>query len=204
MHLIGPAIEKMLTLHHKYHAREEQKRLVPDATPLFDYLYKNGKKETTLLKPFFVKPAKSFFSVGAQLIDHGTQSSLQRSFLPDMFLQQFDWFVKKYSSLKPSTGMVVVEGVLQGVQVTLEGFVAKGKVEVLGIADSIMRVDCPMSFDKFIYPSQLPKGVCDRMAEITTGELKHGPMALIEGELPVIIFSSQDATMYKKIISNAQ
>jgi glucosamine--fructose-6-phosphate aminotransferase (isomerizing) len=36
------------------------------------------------------------------------------------------------------------------------------------------------------------------------GELKHGPMALIEGELPVIIFSSQDATMYKKIISNAQ
>lgn len=36
------------------------------------------------------------------------------------------------------------------------------------------------------------------------GELKHGPLALIEDGLPVIIFSSQDAVMYKKIISNVQ
>lgn len=168
MNLIGPSIDKMLTLHHKYHAREQQQIFTPDATPSFDYLYKNNKKETHLPKPFFVKPVKSFFSVGAQIIDNDAQdSSLQRSFLPDIFLQQFDWFINKYSSLKLSTGMVVVEDVLQGVQVTLEGFVAQGKVGTLGIADSIMRADCPMSFDKFIYPSQLPQDVCERMVGIT-------------------------------------
>lgn len=39
---------------------------------------------------------------------------------------------------------------------------------------------------------------------VAAGELKHGPLALIEDGLPVIIFSSQDSEVYKKIISNVQ
>jgi len=166
--LIGPIINKLLLFHHKYHARECQQILVPEATPLFDYLHKNNKKQTFLTKPFFVKPVKSFLSIGAQSIDNeACLSVLEKSFLPDAFLQQFDWFIKKYSSFLPSTGMVIVEQLLHGVQVTLEGFVSNRNVIILGITDSIMHADCKMSFDRFVYPSQLPESVCDRMYNIT-------------------------------------
>lgn len=36
------------------------------------------------------------------------------------------------------------------------------------------------------------------------GELKHGPIALIDDETPIIIFSSLDPLIYQKLVSNAQ
>ena len=36
------------------------------------------------------------------------------------------------------------------------------------------------------------------------GELKHGPIALIDNEIPVVLFSSLDPIIYRKLISNAQ
>lgn len=36
------------------------------------------------------------------------------------------------------------------------------------------------------------------------GELKHGPLALIDEETPVFIFSHQDPLIYQKLLSNAQ
>ena len=36
------------------------------------------------------------------------------------------------------------------------------------------------------------------------GELKHGPLALIDDETPVFVFSHQDAIVYQKLVSNVQ
>lgn len=36
------------------------------------------------------------------------------------------------------------------------------------------------------------------------GELKHGPIALIDKKTPVLVFSSLDETIYRKLVSNAQ
>lgn len=36
------------------------------------------------------------------------------------------------------------------------------------------------------------------------GELKHGPLALIDSEMPVFIFSHQDPLVYQKLVGNAQ
>jgi glucosamine--fructose-6-phosphate aminotransferase (isomerizing) len=36
------------------------------------------------------------------------------------------------------------------------------------------------------------------------GELKHGPIALIDEETPVVLFSSLDPLIYQKLVSNAQ
>ncbi len=36
------------------------------------------------------------------------------------------------------------------------------------------------------------------------GELKHGPLALVDKETPIIIFSHQDPLIYQKLLSNAQ
>jgi glucosamine--fructose-6-phosphate aminotransferase (isomerizing) len=35
------------------------------------------------------------------------------------------------------------------------------------------------------------------------GELKHGPLALVDSSMPVFIFSHQDETIYQKLLSNA-
>lgn len=36
------------------------------------------------------------------------------------------------------------------------------------------------------------------------GEIKHGPLALVDEKTPVFIFSHQDQTIYQKLVSNAQ
>jgi glucosamine--fructose-6-phosphate aminotransferase (isomerizing) len=36
------------------------------------------------------------------------------------------------------------------------------------------------------------------------GELKHGPLALVDGDLPIFIFSHQDPIIYQKLLTNAQ
>jgi glucosamine--fructose-6-phosphate aminotransferase (isomerizing) len=36
------------------------------------------------------------------------------------------------------------------------------------------------------------------------GELKHGPLALVDAQMPVFIFSHQDPVIYQKLISNTQ
>ncbi len=41
-------------------------------------------------------------------------------------------------------------------------------------------------------------------AAYSAGELTHGPLALIDNETPVIIFSHQDPLIYQKLLSNVQ
>ncbi len=36
------------------------------------------------------------------------------------------------------------------------------------------------------------------------GELKHGPLALIDDQTPIFVFSSQDGVIYQKLLSNVQ
>lgn len=38
----------------------------------------------------------------------------------------------------------------------------------------------------------------------SAGELKHGPLALVDAETPLVIFSHQDPVIYQKIVANAQ
>ena len=60
---------------------------------------------------------------------------------------------------------MIVEEVLQGKQVTLEGYVAGKKFEMIGITDSIMYPGT-ISFKRFEYPSSLDPSVKKRMASI--------------------------------------
>ena len=36
------------------------------------------------------------------------------------------------------------------------------------------------------------------------GELKHGPLALVDSQTPIFLFSHQDELLYQKLVSNAQ
>jgi hypothetical protein len=66
----------------------------------------------------------------------------------------------------------VAEAPLEGVQVTIDGFVQNGTSTVMGITDSIMYPGT-MSFARFEYPSSLPDSVQARMIA-TTNRLMEG------------------------------
>ena len=171
--LPGPAIDKVLLCHHKYLCREAQRRAVPDSTPAFglvdpfDFL----KKPPPLEFPFFIKPVKATLSVRAGLVrdERDLRSILGFSFLQGwvgrMIVKPFNQLLEAYTDFKLNGNYFIAEGLLHGTQVTVEGFVRAGRVEVMGIVDSVMYPGT-ISFARFEYPSRLPPEVKKRMEEI--------------------------------------
>jgi biotin carboxylase len=162
---VAPAVN--LRCQHKYYSRLDQRRFAPEAVPAFHLLDENHLPALQELSyPVFLKPVKSFFSVGAyransmsELIRRGWQSSLQES-----FFRPFETALHEYAHLGLGP-RVIVEELLQGLQVTVEGYVACGDVHVIGVVDSLMYPGT-RSFQRFEYPSALPACVQRRMAEI--------------------------------------
>jgi len=116
--------------------------------------------------PFFVKPAKSFDSAHAYRIDtqHQLQTIVAKG-LPKNFFEPFNILLQEYSSFSLPAHYLLAEELLQGDQVTVEGFVVNDAVYILGIVDSIMYPGT-ISFARFEYPSSLKQDVQDRMHDI--------------------------------------
>jgi biotin carboxylase len=55
---------------------------------------------------------------------------------------------------------------MKGEQVTVDGFVDRGEVSIMGIVDSVM-FEGTQTFERFEYPSRLPADVQERMVELT-------------------------------------
>jgi hypothetical protein len=114
-----------------------------------------------------VKPVKSCFSVGAQRVNSINQllavkrrwASLARFFYP------LDVLLKKHAGLTLDTTFLLAEALLEGLQVTLEGYVYRGDVCLLGIVDSVMFPNT-IAFKRFEYPSSLPERVQTRMFSV--------------------------------------
>jgi hypothetical protein len=158
---------------HKYYSREAQKKIAPFAVPEFQCLaIDNLKREdVTLSYPFFVKPVKSSFSILARPID---SFETLEGFLPKVRKQlaqsipPFNFLLKKYTTFELDANLLIAEQMLDGAQVTVEGFSWNRKVSIMGITDSIMYPGT-MSFERFEYPSRLPIRVQERMADIARG-----------------------------------
>lgn len=110
-----------------------------------------------------------------------------------------------------NTSMLQVEQDLEAVASMLEANIAVHKDSI--VAD----LDLYVSFKNYIflgrhvtYPFALEAAL--KLKEISyifsqaysAGELKHGPLALVDATVPVILFSHPDESIYKKIVANAQ
>jgi biotin carboxylase len=167
--LPGPDPKTVLISQHKYLSRMAQARLVPEAVPRFLLI---DTAEGALLPeessfPLFVKPVKSFFSVGAELF--ATRAELA-AFLPrwralDQFFLPLERMLERYAGKSIGSKRLIGEGVLKGTQVTVEGYAFGGKVDVFGVVDSIM-FPGTIAFSRFDYPSRLPESVQAHMAGI--------------------------------------
>jgi hypothetical protein len=168
--LYGPEPAIAFVCEHKYYSREAQKKIVPAAIPEYQLLSINGLKreDLTLSFPIFVKPVKSAFSILAKPISNF--ESLE-AFLPrvrkrlSQSIPAFNILIKKYTTLDLDGNLLIAEQILEGVQVTVEGFSWNKKVTMMGITDSIMYPGT-MSFERFEYPSKLPLPVQQRMTDI--------------------------------------
>jgi len=165
----APDPEITLICQHKYLSRVMQENHVPDAVPPFALIDVANGVSSPLPFPIFLKPVKSFFSIGAEKISSEADLAIR---LPrwkelDQYFLPLDRMLERYAGVSIGTKRLIAEGVLNGRQVTVEGYAYGGTVSIMGVVDSIM-FPGTLAFVRFDYPSALPKGVQARMVEIAT------------------------------------
>jgi biotin carboxylase len=171
--VIGADPEAVLRASHKFYARQSMARSVPEANPRFALLRpddQEGLRNFPLRFPFFVKPVKSWFSQYARIVDSADDLTAflatpgLRGHLTE-FVRPFNQLMGHYRSFDHDASFLIGEELLVGRQVTLEGFVLDGSVEVIGIVDSIM-YSGTSSFERFVYPSTVQRGTAKAMTSI--------------------------------------
>jgi biotin carboxylase len=169
--LTGVKVERVLRCEHKYYSRVSQQAHVPSATPPFQIVPPEGlyaaSEEFRLSFPLFLKPVKSCFSINAQRV--ASLAELRRisqtNRMPEGFLRPFNDLLRAHTNYEFDASCLLAESLLEGVQVSLEGYVFKGQVHTLGIIDAVM-FPGTISFERFVYPSRLPAEVQTRMRGI--------------------------------------
>jgi len=117
--------------------------------------------------PAFLKPVKSCMSMNAYKVCSSTELEhhVRSALLPAGFLKPFNDMLALYPEFDLDVSSLLVEELLEGEQVSLEGYVFEGRVHVMGIIDAIM-FPGTYSFKRFQYPSLLGASVQARMVQI--------------------------------------
>jgi ATP-grasp domain len=157
--LPGPTPDALFACQHKPTSRELQRRVVPEVTPRFEHL--DGRP--TLHPPFFVKPVVGRLSHLGRRIDDLSELAA---------LPSHDPYLDAYARLAELAGLptdelrgFVAEELVEGGEVTLEGYVYAGRVTVIGVTDSVKYAGTN-SFERFEYPSRFPAERLDELAAV--------------------------------------
>lgn len=174
--LPAPSAAVNLLCQHKYQARVAQAALAPEAVPRFasvDVLT-DAPPPSAMPFPFFVKPVKSFFSIGAHRVDSidALNAARARWRSRKEFFRPFEQLLERYTPYALGTDLLLAEDILTGVQATLEGYADGNEIHILGIVDSVMYPGT-IAFERFEYPSSLPETVQERIS-MTARRLMRG------------------------------
>jgi hypothetical protein len=156
-------IESILTIQHKFHARQAFQRIAPEANPAFGLIRRGYARpdEVPLAYPFYVKPVKAAFSVLARRVDSFEELRRHTRFgwfeaaIIERLVRPFADVMRRHCELSEDPFSMVCEEILHGRQVTANGFAREGRVTMLGSVDSIMYPGTDQ-FQRFQYPSTLP------------------------------------------------
>ncbi len=144
--LPGPSPRAIVSCQHKPTSRAIQQRVAPDATPRFALL--DG--EPPFPPPWWVKPVVGRLSQEARRADSVADLAV---------LHEDSEYRDEYAALAGLTANDVrgflVEELVTGDEVTLEGYVHDDGVTVIGVTDSV-KYPGTSSFERFEYPSALP------------------------------------------------
>jgi len=182
--LSGAGLNAVLRLEHKYWARVEQQATVPDLIPRFaavDPFSDDPRADLTLDYPVWLKPIKAHSSYLGFRIDSDKRFEEAMQKIRQgiaQFGKPFNEILRK-ASLPPNIAAVdgyhcIAEQIISaGQQCTLEGYVFQGEVHVYGIVDSVRAGRHRSSFQRYQYPSQLPRHVQDRMIDAAGRVMTH-------------------------------
>jgi biotin carboxylase len=166
--LPGSPPSAVLGCSHKYASRLLQRDAVPEATPGFALVDSADPAAADVGFPCFVKPVKGVFSMLSRRVESREElvaflsQDAVREFTGE-YMRVFDQLRARYTEIESGGRFFVAEELLKGRQVTVEGFVAGGDVEILGVVDSVIERN---SFVRFVYPSSLPEDVQERMRDV--------------------------------------
>lgn len=156
--LPGPSPAALLHCQHKPTSRALQLAAVPEAVPGFALL--DGR--LPFAPPFFVKPVVGRLSQGSFRLERAEQ--LPRP-VHDAYRDSF----ARMAALAGIDGVDfdghLAERIVEGAEVTLEGYVFAGEVVTIGVTDSVCYPGT-RSFQRFEYPSRLPRARLDELEEI--------------------------------------
>ena len=154
--LPGPRPSALLACQHKPTSRGIQAATAPESTPRFAVL--NG--DPPFPYPFFAKPIVGRLSQGARRIDEPVDLG---------GLREADRYTSRYGDIAALAGAdreiargFLAEELLDGLEVTLEGYVHGGRVTTIGVTDSV-KYPGTNSFERFEYPTVLSE---ERQAEL--------------------------------------
>lgn len=158
--LPGPRAEALLRCQHKPTSRALQREVVPEATPRFALL---DGGPPPFAGPWFVKPVVGRLSQEARRVDDPAALS---------GIRDGDGYRDGYARIAALAGLAaesvrgfLVEELVEGDEVTLEGYVHGGRVTVIGVTDSV-KYPGTNSFWRFEYPSALPQGRQAELAQV--------------------------------------
>lgn len=157
--LPGPSPAALVACQHKPTSRSLQQQVAPQATPEFALL--DG--HPVLPFPLFVKPVVGRLSQNATRVDDPSDL---------LGLHEADRYTTRYAEIAALAGAsperahgFIVEELLDGPEVTLEGYVHRGRVTTIGVTDSV-KYPGTNSFERFEYPSMLAPEHQDELSRI--------------------------------------
>lgn len=172
--LPSTSLESRLKCEHKFWSRVEQEKVLTDnvAFQVVDPWDDHALERLTLAFPFWLKPVKAFSS---EMAYHVTGADVFARSLAEIrqgiqrIAEPFGWLLEQVE-LPPvirsaPASSCLAEEALTGHQVTVEGYSVDGQVHIYGVIDSVRYPDSS-SFLRYEYPSRLPDGVQQRMADI--------------------------------------
>jgi len=177
-----PSFESLFLCQHKYYSRLRQREAAPEATPRFhvvDISRPLAPSDIPLPFPVFVKPIKSYLSILARRLETFQHLERARAEAPlrlGPVTRMFDALLgvstldERYRTVPASS--LLLEELLAGHQVTLDGYANQGQVVLLGVVDSVF-FPGTLSFARFEYPSRLPPRVQERMGRIAERVIRH-------------------------------
>jgi hypothetical protein len=179
----------VLACQHKPASRAVQHTVAPEATPRFAELNDGPPFDF----PFFVKPVVGRLSQGARRVD--SPADLVGLFEADRYTNRYGEIAALAGAPPELAHGFLAEELLDGSEVTLEGYVHAGHVTTIGVTDSV-KYPGTNSFERFEYPSVLPP---ERQAELSAIAERVVPALgfdcgffnveffVLEGETPQII-----------------
>ena len=177
--LPGLTMASLLKCEHKYWSRLQQCEVVADHVPdfaAFDPFGEDPAAQIGLDFPYWVKPVKSAGSwLGFHIADHDDLDHAVATIrehigrFADPFNDLLDTVDLPSEIAAVDGSHCLAEAIIGGWQCTLEGSVVDGHLDVHGVVDSV-RLPGTTSFERYQYPSRLPRAVTDEMTR-TTGEV---------------------------------